>query len=75
MSKKKEVTLSDEIKLAISEKIEVLKELCVIQSEDSAAIYRRMEETIISQPDRDPVQIIDAIGRDLMDKYYSTLEP
>ena len=71
MCGKKKSERDEEVELAIIEKIHVLTELAVIRDNNHAKeIRERMEQSIISQPDRDPDIIIDQIGRELINAFY-----
>lgn len=62
--------LPTEVRIAISDKIQILFDLNAINPSDKNEVRKRFETSILDEPTRDPYIIIDQIARTYIDKRY-----
>lgn len=68
---KKKLTLPPEIRSAIDDKLEVLRDMAIVNSKNEAIIRRRFELAIETQPKRDPYVIMDQLAHTYMEEAWN----
>lgn len=70
LGKKIKTKLHELVWIALTEKVDILRDLGAITLKESVKVAAYMEEAILAEPDRDPYVILDQIARTYINKKY-----
>lgn len=70
LRKKIKTKLPELVWIALTEKVDILRDLGAITLKESVKVAKYMEKAILAEPDRDPYVILDQIARTYINKKY-----